>query len=70
MTRAALITLRNAGQLIVGRTYVVTDHIQNRLVAGTTVAVHAIATNETSEMAEVNTTYDNEARRGIYDLDR
>jgi len=36
-TRANLITLRNAGGLIVGCHYVLTDTVQGRLVAGTTI---------------------------------
>lgn len=70
MTRAALLALRAAGSLQQNCHYTITDHVQNRLVAGTTITLHAVSANELSERAEVNTTYDNEAWAGIYDLDR
>lgn len=70
MTRAALLALRAANGLNVECVYTVTDHVQNRLVAGTTVTLHAVSTNELAETAMVNTTYDNEAWTGVYDLDR
>jgi hypothetical protein len=70
MTRAALLALRAAGTLRTECPYIITDHAQNRLVAGTTIALRAVAANELSERVEVNTTYDNEAWAGIYDLDR
>lgn len=69
VTRAQLITLRNASQLRQSQHYLVTDHVQGRLVAGTTILVHATADNEISENATVNTTYDNESWFGIYDAD-
>ncbi len=70
MTRAALITLRNASGLTKDCDYVVTDHVQGRLVAGTQIHLQAVSANELSENVSVNTTYDNEAWAGIYDLDR
>lgn len=70
MTRAALITLRNAGGLVKDCDYVVTDHVQGRLVAGTEIHLQAVSATELSENVSVNTTYDNEAWLGIYDLDR
>lgn len=70
MTRAALLTLRSTNALKPECHYVITDHVQNRLVAGTTITMHAVAPNELSERVEVNTTYDNEAWSGIYDIDR
>lgn len=70
MTRTALITLRNAGGLLKDCDYVVTDHVQGRLVAGTQIHLQAVSANELSENVSVNTTYDNEAWSGIYDLDR
>ena len=70
MTRAALLTLRATGQLRTECPYIITDHVQNRLVAGTTITMRAVAANELSEQVEVNTTYDNEAWAGIYDIDR
>lgn len=70
MTRAALLALRAANALRAECPYIITDHVQNRLVAGTTITLHAVSANELSEQVEVNTTYDNEAWAGIYDLDR
>ena len=70
MTRAALIALRNAGGLSKDCDYVVTDHVQGRLVAGTTIHLQAVAADKLSENVSVNTTYDNEAWAGVYDLDR
>ena len=70
MTRAALITLRNASGLLKDCDYVITDHVQGRLVAGTQIHLQAVSANELSESVAVNTTYDNEAWAGIYDLDR
>ena len=70
MTRTALIALRNASGLTKDCDYVVTDHVQGRLVAGTQIHLQAVSANELSENVSVNTTYDNEAWAGIYDLDR
>lgn len=69
-TRTNLINLRNTNGLIVGCHYVLTDHVQGRLVAGTTITLHADSPNEFSENVSVNTTYDNEGWGGIYDIDR
>ena len=70
MTRAALLVLRASNALRAECPYIITDHVQNRLVAGTTITLRAVSANELSEQVEVNTTYDNEAWAGIYDLDR
>jgi len=70
MTRLSLIALRNAGQLQTGCHYTITDHVQGQLVAGTTIQMHAVSASELSENVSVNTTYDNDAWRGIYDIDR
>lgn len=70
MTRAALIALRAANGLLKDCDYVITDHVQGRLVAGTTIHLQAVSANELSENVQVNTTYDNEAWQGIYDIDR
>lgn len=69
-TRANLIALRGSSQLELGCHYIVTDHVQGQLVAGTQIHLHAIAINELNENVTVNTTYDNEGWTGIYDLDR
>lgn len=70
MTRVALITLRNASGLSKDCDYVITDHVQGRLVAGTQIHLQAVSANKLSENVQVDTPYDNEAWRGIYDLDR
>lgn len=70
MTRAALLALRASSSLKTECHYTITDHVQGRLVAGTTVTLHAVAANELGERAEVNTAYDNEAWVGKYDIDR
>lgn len=70
MTRAALLALRAANQLSTDCLYTITDHVQNRLVAGTQIMLHAVAANRLSEDVHVLTTYDNEAWSGIYDIDR
>jgi len=69
ITRNNLIVLRNAAQLEMGCHYLITDHVQGRLVAGTRILLHAVSPNLTSETAMVLTTYDNEAWRGIYNID-
>jgi hypothetical protein len=69
MTRAALLALRTGGQLSVNCHYVITDHVQGTLAAGTTVTLHAVSSSELSEEARVNTLFDNESWFGIYDLD-
>jgi hypothetical protein len=69
-TRANIIALRNASLLDIGCHYVITDHVQGQLVAGTEILLHADAVNEISENVMVNTPYDNDAWRGIYDIDR
>lgn len=69
MTRAALIALRNAGDLSKDCDYVITDHVQGRLVAGTTIHLQAVDTNTLSEVVSVKTPYDNVAWSGIYDID-
>jgi hypothetical protein len=69
MTRVALLNLRNSGGLSTSCHYTITDHVQGRLVAGTTITLHAAAANELAENAIVNTTYDNEGWSGRYDID-
>lgn len=69
LTRAALLTLRTANQLIPWRDYEITDHAQGRLVAWTTVTLLATSVNELSHDARVNTTYDNTSRFWLYDID-
>ena len=69
MTRAALIALRDAGRLSKDCDYVITDHVQGRLVAGTTIHLQAVDASTLSENVSVKTTYDNIAWSGIYDID-
>ncbi len=69
MTRAALITLRNAGGLSKDCDYVITDHVQGRLIAGTTLHLQAIDANTLSIAVNIRTPYDNAAWSGIYDID-
>ncbi len=69
MTRASLIALRNAGGLSKDCDYVITDHVQGRLVAGTTIHLQAVDASTLSENVSVKTTYDNIAWLGIYDID-
>ncbi|MGB2788235.1 MAG: hypothetical protein WBC13_02795, partial [Dokdonella sp.] len=69
MTRAALIALRDAGRLSKDCDYVITDHVQGRLVAGTTIHLQAVDASTLSENVSVKTTYDNIAWLGIYDID-
>jgi hypothetical protein len=69
MTRAALLTLRNAGQLNIQCHYIITDHVQNRLVAGTYIELHATDASTLSMHVSVKSTYDNLAWEGRYDID-
>lgn len=69
MTRAALIALRNSGGLSKDCDYVITDHVQGRLVAGTQIHLQAVDANTLAMHAQVKTTYDNVAWEGRYDID-
>ena len=69
-TRAQLLALRASNSLDRGCSYLLTDHVQGRLGIGTTILLNAVSPNEFSENASINTTYDNEGWRGIYDIDR
>lgn len=70
MTRSALLALRTAGSLDINCAYVITDHVQGRLVTGTLIRLDATSPTVLSEAVSVQTTYDNEAWSGIYDIDR
>lgn len=70
MSRVNLIALRNSSLLVKDCDYVVIDHVQGRLVAGTEIHMQAVSANKLSENVSVNTTYDNDAWAGIYDIDR
>lgn len=69
MTRADLLALRTAGTLSTDCHYVITDHVQNRLIAGTSILLHAVAVNELSHAVTVNTPYHNSGWQGRYDID-
>jgi hypothetical protein len=69
MTRASLIALRDAGGLNKDCDYVITDHVQGRLVAGTTIHLQAVDANTLSIAVNIKTPYDNVAWSGIYDID-
>ena len=69
LTRTQLLALRASAQLRQSQHYLITDHVQGRLVAGTTILLHAISNNELSESVVVNTTYDNEGWFGLYNID-
>jgi hypothetical protein len=69
MTRAALIALRAAGALNVGCHYVITDYVQGRFLAGTTITMHADSATELSMSATVNSLYDNSGWECRYDID-
>ena len=68
-TRAAILGLRTAWTLVPWVSYEITDHIQGRLVIGTTVTLLATSTTELSHDARVNTTYDNTSWFWLYDID-
>jgi hypothetical protein len=70
MTRAALLALRASAGLSKDCDYVVTDHVQGRLVAGTTIHMQAVDASTLAMRVEVKTTYDNVAWAGVYDIDR
>lgn len=69
LTRTQLLALRASAQLRQSQHYLITDHVQGRLVTGTTILLHAISNNELSESVVVNTTYDNEGWFGLYNID-
>jgi hypothetical protein len=69
MLRAQLIALRNSGGLNKDCDYVITDFNSGQLGAGTEIHLQAVSPNELGEAVLVNTTYDNEAWRGRYDID-
>lgn len=68
-TRSSVLSARSAGTLIPWVSYEITDHVQGRLVAGTTVTILATSPTEVWQVATVNTTYDDQSWFGIYDID-
>lgn len=69
MTRAALVAMRDAGTLSKDCDYVITNHVQGRLVAGTSLHLQAVDNKTLSMHAQVKSTYDNVAWEGRYDID-
>lgn len=48
--------------------YLITDHVQGRLLSGTTILVHAISDTEIGQSVIVNTTYDTTGWFGLYNI--
>lgn len=70
MTRAALVALRDAGELVEGCHYVISDHVQAPNLTGPNlVELHAVAPGVLSMEAKVSTPYDAVAWAGLYDVD-
>ena len=69
MTRVALVALRNAGTLRTECPYTITDFVQGRFAAGTTITMKAVAVNELSMDATINSLFDNSGWQCIYDID-
>jgi hypothetical protein len=69
MTRAALLAMRAAGTLSTSCHYTITDFVQGRFFAGTTLTLHAVSATELGEEVLINSLYDNEAWEGRYDID-
>lgn len=69
MTRAALLALKNANGLTKDCDYVVTDHVQGRIAAGTLIHLQAVNANTLSDNVQVDTLFDSTAWRGLYDID-
>lgn len=69
MTRAALLALRTAGTLNTSCHYTITDYVEGRFAAGTTITLHAVSATELSERVELNTLFDNEAWAARYNID-
>lgn len=68
MTRAALLALRNAGELKRGCTYVISDYNQGT-VGPAEIQLEAISENQLTLDAEVLTGFDTTAWTGRYDID-
>ena len=68
MTRAALLGLRNAGELNTACHYVITDYNRGT-VGAATVLLHAVDEKTLSMDVHVKTTFDNLAWDGRYDID-
>lgn len=68
VTTSELNTLIENEELTTGCTYVVTDHVQNRLLAGTRIILQAVSDAEVTTECTVLTSYDTRPWRGIYDV--
>jgi hypothetical protein len=69
MTRAQLALLRSGSQLNPTCHYIVTDFVQGRFLAGTTLTLHADSASELSMSGTINSLYDNSGWACRYDLD-
>ncbi|MGB0908204.1 MAG: hypothetical protein ACPGVT_11980 [Maricaulaceae bacterium] len=70
MTRGALISLRNSGQLMPGCPYSITDYSRGCLSGNVaTITMMATSANGLSMSANVQTSFDNQSWRGLYDID-
>lgn len=67
VTTAELNAAISGSTLVPGCTYIITDHVQGRLVAGTQVVVTALSVNQVSSACSVLSTYDDRPWRGVYD---
>lgn len=68
MTRAALRSLRTAGNLSKDCHYVITDYSRGT-VGAATILLHAVDSNTLSQAVEVKTSFDTLAWEGRYDID-
>lgn len=68
VTTAQLNTLISGDDLTVGATYMITDHVQGRVTAGTKVVVQAMSENQITSECQVLTEYDTRYWRGVYDI--
>lgn len=69
MTRSALLALRASAGLSLHCDYQITDFVQGRFLAGTTITMRAVAANELSTDAEINSLFDNSGWECVYDID-
>lgn len=68
VTTAGLNALVAGNGLTPGCTYVITNHVQGRIVAGNKIYIVAITTNKLESNCSVLTTYDTKPWRGVYNL--
>ena len=68
VTRSELLNLATNALLRQSQHYLITDHVQGRLLSGTTILVHAISDTEIGQPVIVNTTYDTTGWFGLYNI--